>query len=86
MPRHKKGTLVRACTKEELDQSEWLELEDIVEEYGHIFIVQRFLKAGHSLSEYSEAAYECKSLSTGEPVQLFPHEITTKKPKQPTKE
>lgn len=80
MPRHKKGTLVRAYTKEEIGEDEWVRnsAEGIIEPNGYLWVVQRFVPYGHKENEHSADAYECRSVATGVVEQLFPIEITTR--------
>jgi hypothetical protein len=83
MPRHKKGTLVRIRTEEEVGEYLWdqHDTKREVKLHGWLYSVVRFLPYNHADSEYAENAYECKSLSTGALAQLFCKEITTRKPK-----
>ena len=84
MPRHKKGTLVRAHTKEEMGAEEWARNsgDDFIAPNGYLWIVQRWIPVKHSANEHDRDAYECKSLATGALVQLFPEEITTRMRKE----
>lgn len=84
MPRHKKGTLVRAYTKEELGEDQWEKncAEEFIAPNGYLWVVQRWIPVYHYDNEHDANAYECKSLATGVVEQLFPNEITTKKPKE----
>lgn len=84
MPRHKKGTLVRAYTKEELGEEEWHKNsgDDFIAPNGYLWIVQRWIPVEHRDNEHDRDAYECKSVATGELVQLFPEEITTRMRKE----
>jgi hypothetical protein len=50
---------------------------EFIEPNGYLYIIQRYVPRGHRDNEHDKDAYECKSLATGELVQLFPHEITT---------
>ena len=86
MPRHKKGTLVRVLTPEEAGEGMWAKnsTEEYVEKYGWLHTVVRFLPREHGDSIFDCDAYECKSLDTGDLVQLFPDEITTKPMKEQT--
>ena len=81
MPRHKKGTLVRLRTKEELGEDRWdfyNTEETDPDNNGCLWVVQRFLPAKHGDNTYQHDAYECRALSTGAISQLFPEEITTR--------
>jgi len=86
MPRHKKGTIVRAYTEEELGAEEW-DANDggkHIHPHGYIWIVQRWIPVTHPENEYNYDAYECRSVATGAVKQLFPKEITTKLHKEQT--
>jgi hypothetical protein len=88
MPRHKRGTLVRVRTEEEVGEEQYGEnsTKEMVEQHGWLYTVVRFLPAHHGENENSIDAYECKSLATGELIQLFPEEITTKELKHDRQE
>ena len=81
MPRHKKGTVVRAYTKEELGEDLWTKnsSDEFVVPNGYLYIIERFIPTSHYDNEHDADAYECRSIATGELIQLFPHEITTTK-------
>jgi hypothetical protein len=81
MPRHKKGTLVRAYTKEELGEEKWdfHSADEYIVPNGYLWVVQRFIPAEYDENEFGANTYECKSLATGAVLQLFPEEITTRK-------
>lgn len=80
MPRHKKGTLVRLRTKKEMgDRWDFLNTDEAdPDNNGVLWVVQRFLPAKHGDNMFQQDAYECRSLSTGTTMQLFPGEITTR--------
>lgn len=84
MPRHKKGTVVRAFTKEELGAEKWSVngADEFIEPHGYIWIVQRFIPLGHGDNEHHHDAYECRSIADGHVEQLFPQEITTRPKKE----
>lgn len=80
MPRHKKGTLVRAYTKEEIGEDQWVRnsAEGIIKPNGYLWVVQRFIPRTYWENEHNADAYECRSVATGAIEQLFPSEITTR--------
>lgn len=80
MPRHKSGTIVRAKTKEEMGEHDWEKnsADEFIAPNGYVYIVQRFIPITHDDNEHNADAYECKSVQTGELIQLFPSEITTR--------
>lgn len=80
MPRHKKGTLVRAKTREEMGEESWNlnDCDDYITPNGWLYITNRFLHGRHGENKQGDDAYECRSIATGRTIQLFPEEITTK--------
>lgn len=88
MPRHKRGTLVRVRTEEEVGEYKFdiNNTREAVDDHGWLYTVVRFLPAHHGENEHEHDAYECKSLATGELIQLFPEEITTKELKHDRQE
>ena len=84
MPRHEKGTMVRIRSEEEQGEGQFDRncTVDAIDEGGWIWIVQRFLHGHHRDNEYGFDSYECRSVATGDIIQLFPEEITTKPMKE----
>ena len=84
MPRHKRGTVVRAFTKEEIGECEWEKnsADEFIAPNGYLYIVEKFLHASHLENEHNQDAYLCRSIATGERIQLFPDEITTRRTAQ----
>lgn len=79
MPRHKKGTLVRIRTEDEVGEYLW-EKNSTGKEVRHggwLYTIVRYLPIEHRDNEHRHPAYECKSIATGGLAQLFPEEITT---------
>lgn len=83
MPRHKKGTLVR-ITEEALEPNycDRTAIVAVIKSGGMLFIVEKFLPVNSRKNPYGSPLYMLRSVSTGWTAELFPNEITTRKPKE----
>ena len=80
------GTAVRIKTKEEWTSRESRVesgITEIIDNHGYIYTVIRFMPLSHPKNTEHYTHYVCKSFASGEEVNLFPEEITTKR--QPCK-